>query len=184
MTCNCNQCKGAKVDPHTRDVYMKKREFRIRSLIIKPSTTEESISQSHISDEDFVDDLMETNKIDINNSKSSSEKLNFLVKSPKKSKEKQNNRGSGRYPLVRVEQILYNSDKDQYIDKSNINDDSDDEFEDDDSGQHVEFDVLEYDYGNKSTEIPISDIDLCGSYIGFSNFRKGISYLIQLPTLL
>ncbi len=139
---------------------MKKREFRIRSLIIKPSTTEESISQSHISDEDFVDDLMETNKIDINNSKSSSEKLNFLVKSPKKSKEKQNNRGSGRYPLVRVEQILYNSDKDQYIDESDINDDSNDEFKDDDLGKHVEFNASEYDYENESTEIPISDINV------------------------
>ncbi|CAG8624508.1 8668_t:CDS:2, partial [Funneliformis mosseae] len=34
----------------------------------------------------------------INNNESSSEKLNFLVKNPKKSKEKQSSRGGGRYP--------------------------------------------------------------------------------------
>jgi len=55
---------------------------------------------------------METDEIDINNSESNSEKLNFLIKSPKKSKEKQNNRGGSRYLLVRVEQILYNSYED------------------------------------------------------------------------
>ncbi len=44
VICNCNRYKGAKVDSRTRDTYTKKREFRTRSLIIEPFTTEESTS--------------------------------------------------------------------------------------------------------------------------------------------
>ena len=83
VTCNCKRCKGTKVNPLTRDAHIKKREFRTRSLIIEPSTIKESTSQSHIPDEDFVDDLMEMDEIDINNNESSSENLIFLLKALK-----------------------------------------------------------------------------------------------------
>ena len=173
VICNCNQCKGAKVDPRTRDAHMKKREFGTRSLIIGSSITEEGTSRSHIPDVDFVNDQMETDEIDINNSESSSEEEpNFLVKSPKKSKGKgkQSSHGGGRYPLVRVEQILYDSDE-QYIDESDINDENDDESEDDNSEQHVEFDAPEYDYGNESSKMSIPDINVGFTWIIYWIFK-------------
>ena len=89
-------------------MHMKKREFGTRSLI-EPSNIitdrREDTSQSHITD--FVDDLMDMDETDNNNSgKSNNAKPNFLVKNPKKSKEKQSNLSGNRkisYPLVLIE---------------------------------------------------------------------------------
>ena len=94
VVCNCNSCRGRKVDPRTRELHMRKQELQIRSESSNIATTSEGTNQMNAPD-DAPDDPMEIDEINISDVNSGNDDLNieqvfsFLVKNPKTPKQKQ-----------------------------------------------------------------------------------------------
>ena len=87
MRCDCNLYKGTNVDPRTREMHMKERQFETRRFI------ETSINQRDESSIKLPDDLIDLMDMDeigniSNNGSKSKHEFNFLVKDLKKSKGK------------------------------------------------------------------------------------------------
>src|SRR3954451_14209533 len=168
VTCDCNICKGRKVDPRTKDSHTKERELPVRN---EPSNMVAGEGTNQIN---FLNDPMDLDETNISgdndddddddNDDSRIEKMfNFLVtrlNKPKRQKQSSSRGGNRKinYPFVLIEQIL-NSDEEQNTDESEINEDSDDELDGEvNSEQHVDFDAPEFDK-NEGAELPIPDIN-------------------------
>jgi hypothetical protein len=154
VTCDCNLCKGRKVDPRTRALHTKEREL-IRNVEASDMNTGEGSRPTHIPTDVSDDDFMEIDEISDNNHSDNSgneQEFNFLVKKSKV-KGKRKSSGSRRNPLVVIEQqLLLDSDVDQ-DDEISIND------EDDELEQTVNFDAPESGYEDKDTSIQVTNID-------------------------
>ena len=111
-------------------------------------------------------DLDEINISDSNSDNDDSrneQEFNFLVTRPNKPKRQSqsSSRGGNRniiYPIVLIEHVLnsLNSDKEENIDKSDLDENSDEELEDS-SGKHVDFDTPEYDDNDEGAESSIPE---------------------------
>ena len=112
-----------------------------------------------------------------NDDSRSEQEFNFLVTKPNKPKRQNqsSSRGANRnisYPIVLIEHVLnsLNSDEEQNIDESDINEDSDDELKGD-SGKRVNFDASEYDDNNEGAESSIPDINSGFAWIVYWIFK-------------
>src|SRR5271168_2276615 len=141
MRCDCNLCKDANVDPRTRKMHMKKRQFETKSFI---ETSTNQRDESSIKLPDDLIDLMDMDEIgNISNDRSKSKhEFNFLVKVLKKSKGKQK-RGIN---LVIIDKLLPDSDSDDCDEDTNETDSEEDDLE-----QIVNFDAPESGYKDKDT---------------------------------
>ena len=110
VPCDCNLCKGRKVDPRTKASHMKERDLPIRketsNLVVGEDTTQINISH------DFMD--IDIGGIDNENDASGDEQelqeFNFLVTKPKKSSNRDDRRRINS-PIV-IEQYYSDEDKD------------------------------------------------------------------------
>ena len=161
MPCKCNSCKGRKVDPRTRESHMRERELPTRGQSSNMS------SNMAIGEETNAPDyLMELDEINISDVDSENkdfgdeqQSFSFLVKSLKKSRQKQSS-SRASLSLAVIEQHLYNSDEEQATDEGEDVYSSEDEEDDEGSTkQFVNFDTPEFDYQNEGTESPVPDIN-------------------------
>lgn len=157
VSCNCNLCKGRKVDPRTKESHMKERELLIRressNLVV-----EESANQINVPDDSMDIDINYISGLDNENDESGSEqelqKFNFLVTKPKK----RNHGGRSRinFPIVVIEQ--YYSDEDRDVNED-INFSGEDEDDDGSPGQHIDFNAPESGYEDKDSNVHNADIN-------------------------
>ena len=160
VACDCNLCKGRKVDPRTKESHMRERRLPIRRVRNSGIVSEEDASQINV-----PDDLMMDVDIDVDiggvgsgNDSSGEREFNFLVTRPE---EPRLSSHSGRYkgfPIVVIEK--YNSDEDQ----DDVNDNNEDDInssdgEEDDSGQRVDFGAPESGYEDKDFDVHNVDIN-------------------------
>ncbi|CAG8715596.1 10712_t:CDS:2, partial [Rhizophagus irregularis] len=106
VACNCNKCKGRKVDPRTRESHMRERELPIRSESSNMAT-EGGISQINAPYDPIELDEININDVDSDTDFNNKQVFSFLVKNPRNPKQKQAS-SHVSFPLVVTEQLLYN----------------------------------------------------------------------------
>src|SRR5581483_6061826 len=175
IACDCNICKGSKVDPRTRQTHISERELPVRNEL-----SDMVAGGSQINVLNVPMDLDEINISDSNSDNDDSrneQEFNFLVTRPNKPKRQSqsSSRGGNRniiYPIVLIEHVLnsLNSDEEENIDESDLDEDSDEELEDS-SGKHVDFDAPEYDDNDEGAESSIPDINSGFAWIVYWIFK-------------
>jgi hypothetical protein len=161
--CNCNLCKGAKVDPRTKALHMKKgeRDLGTRNLIEPTDVQIEEGTYSYI-DVAVSDGPMEidarSNNSDSDNSNNEPE-FNFLVKKPKKQEQLighsvGSTSSNITHPLVLIEQFLNINEDNEHVNE----DKSDSEYDNNEQDeQTVNFDAP--DIKDHFDNIPIASIN-------------------------
>ncbi|CAB4428644.1 unnamed protein product [Rhizophagus irregularis] len=178
VACDCNKCKGRKVDPRTRESHMRERELPIRSESSNMAT-EGGISQINAPYDPMELDEININDVDSDTDFNNKQVFSFLVKNPRNPKQKQLS-SHVSFPLVVTEQLLYNSEEEQATNEDEdvyFNEEDDDD--DDLLGQHVNFDTPEYDDGIEGAELPIPDINAGFTWIVYWIFKYQERY--RLP---
>ena len=160
VVCDCNLCKGCKVDPHTKESHMKERRLLIRRIRNSGIVFEEDASQINV-----PDDLMMDVDIDVDidgvgseNDSSSEQEFNFLITRLEEPRLSSHDDRYKSFPIVVIEK--YNSNKDQDdVNDNNKDDINSSDGEEDDSGQHVDFGAPESGYEDKDFNVHNVDIN-------------------------